>query len=104
MGAEQAAGLRLQLEQVLPAPPERAFAACVDPEQLRHWWGPAGFTVTSLQLDAAEGAHYRIAMQPPEGDVFHVRGTFRVIQPRTDSSTRSPTKSPIPTTARRSSR
>jgi len=58
-------------------PPERVFAAFVDAEQLRHWWGPAGFTVLSLQFDPVEGTDYRIAMKPPEGDIFHIRGTFR---------------------------
>jgi uncharacterized protein YndB with AHSA1/START domain len=72
--------LRLHLEQELALPPERVFAAFVDAEQLRHWFGPAGFTVQSFELDVAEGADYRIALQPPEGDVFHIRGTFRAVE------------------------
>ena len=73
-------GTRLRLEKLLPVPPERAFAAFVDAEQLRHWWGPVGFTVAGPQFDAVEGSDYRIAMQPPEGDGFHVRGTFRTVE------------------------
>jgi uncharacterized protein YndB with AHSA1/START domain len=65
---------------MLLVPAERAFAAFVDAEQLRRWWGPAGFTVLGLQFDAVEGADYRIAMQPPEGDAFHIRGTFRAVE------------------------
>ena len=61
-------------------PPERVFAAFVDAEQLRHWWGPAGFTVLSLQFDPVEGTDYRIAMKPPEGDIFHIRGSFRAVE------------------------
>jgi len=61
-------------------PPELVFAAFVDAEQLRHWWGPAGFTVLSLQFDPVEGTDYRIAMKPPEGDIFHIRGTFRAVE------------------------
>ena len=52
------------------------FAACVDPEQLAAWWGPAGFTAPRVDLDAREGGLYRITMQPPEGDAFHLRGQF----------------------------
>jgi uncharacterized protein YndB with AHSA1/START domain len=70
---------RLRLEKLLRAPPERVFGAFTDAEQLRRWWGPFGFTVASLQFDAAEGTDYRITMQPPEGDVFHIRGTFRAV-------------------------
>jgi len=79
--AEQPTGSQLHLEKILVAPREQVFAAFVDAEQLRHWWGPAGFTVQDLQFDAVEGTDYRIAMQPPAGDVFHIRGTFRAVEP-----------------------
>jgi uncharacterized protein YndB with AHSA1/START domain len=80
MAAEEPVAMRLHLEKVLDSPPERIFGAFIDAEQLRQWWGPAGVTVVSLQLDVAEGADYRITMQPTRGDVFHIRGTFRVIE------------------------
>jgi uncharacterized protein YndB with AHSA1/START domain len=62
-------------------PPERVFDACVEPEQLAEWWGPAGFTAPSLELDVREGGRYRIRMQPPEGDAFHLCGEFREVDP-----------------------
>jgi len=77
---EQSPATRLHLEKILPAPPERVFDAFTDPEQLRHWWGPAGFTVQRLQFDVVEGTDYRITMQPRDGDVFHIRGTFRAVE------------------------
>jgi uncharacterized protein YndB with AHSA1/START domain len=80
VSAEHPDALRLRLEQDLPVRPERVFAAFVEADQFRQWWGPAGFTVPRLQLDVAEGAAYRITMQPPDGDAFHLGGTFRVVQ------------------------
>lgn len=74
------AELRLHLEKVLAAPPDHVFAA-FDAERLRGWFGPAGFTVPSLRFDLVAGADYRIAMQPPEGDVFHIRGTVHIVEP-----------------------
>jgi uncharacterized protein YndB with AHSA1/START domain len=71
---------RLRLEKLLFVPPERTFAAFVDADQFRTWWGPAGFTVASLRFDVEEGGEYRIAMQPPEGDVFHIRGRFLTVE------------------------
>ena len=71
----------LHLERVVSAPPERVFAACVDAEALAEWWGPTGFTSTVKTLDARVGGRYRIAMQPPDGDAFHLRGEFRVVEP-----------------------
>ena len=80
-GADQPQpGERLRLEKVVPTPPERVFAAFVDGEQLSRWFGPNGFAALSLRFDAVEGGTYRLAMQPPEGDVFHLGGTFRAIQ------------------------
>jgi len=78
--AEQRTGTRLHLEKILAAPQERVFAAFVDSERLRRWWGPAGFIVPRLQFDAVQGTDYRIVMQPPDGDVFHIRGTFRAVE------------------------
>jgi uncharacterized protein YndB with AHSA1/START domain len=77
--ADQPTELRLHLEKILAVPPERVFAA-FGAEQLRHWWGPIGFAVPHLQFDPVEGSDYRIAMQPPDGDVFHIRGTIRAVE------------------------
>jgi uncharacterized protein YndB with AHSA1/START domain len=77
---EQAQGRTLHLKKTLAAPPERVFTACVEADQLAEWWGPAGFTVPTLQLDVREGGRYRITMQPPEGEAFHLRGEFREIE------------------------
>ena len=74
-------GLSLHLEKVLQAPTERVFAACVEPEKLAEWWGPTGFTSPSLDLDARDGGRYRITMQPPDGEAFHLRGEFRDVDP-----------------------
>jgi uncharacterized protein YndB with AHSA1/START domain len=79
--SEQQTEARLHLEKIFVVPRERVFAAFVEAEQLRRWWGPAGFTVPRLEFGAVEGTDYRIAMQPPDGDVFHVRGTFRAVEP-----------------------
>jgi uncharacterized protein YndB with AHSA1/START domain len=79
--AEPPSGLRLRLVKVIAASPDRVFAEFVDGRQLRRWWGPSGFTVPRLEFDAVEGANYRLVMQPPEGDVFHIRGTFLTVEP-----------------------
>ena len=74
-------GRTLHLERTLAASPERVFAACVEAERLAEWWGPAGFTSPSVQLDVRKGGRYRITMRPPEGDAFHLRGEFREVAP-----------------------
>jgi uncharacterized protein YndB with AHSA1/START domain len=76
----QPGGLRLHLEVELPAPPTAVFEALTDPEQLATWWGPHGFTTPSIDLDLEVGGRYRFAMQPPDGEPFHLQGEFREIE------------------------
>lgn len=72
---------RLEITRVLPAPPGAVFAAFTDPGELARWWGPAGFSVPSLDFQPRAGERYRIEMQPPEGDRFHLAGEFREVDP-----------------------
>jgi uncharacterized protein YndB with AHSA1/START domain len=69
-------GLTLEMRRTLPAAPSLTFDAFTDPNQLRRWWGPEGFTILSVELDARIGEGYRIDMQPPEGDAFYLTGEF----------------------------
>jgi uncharacterized protein YndB with AHSA1/START domain len=65
------------------ASPQRVFEVLTDPEQVAQWWGPEGFTCPEVILDARVGGAYRIAMQPPEGELFHVTGEYLEVQPST---------------------
>jgi uncharacterized protein YndB with AHSA1/START domain len=72
--------LVLEIERVLPAAPEAVFTAFTDPDELAKWWGPEGFTIPTLEFEARVGESYRIEMQPPEGDPFHLTGEFREVE------------------------
>ena len=74
-------GLALVLTRLVPAFPERVFAALTDAADIRRWWGPRGFTTSGIELDLAVGGRYRFTMQPPGGDPFHVSGEFLEITP-----------------------
>jgi uncharacterized protein YndB with AHSA1/START domain len=69
------------LERVLPASPEAGFGAFADPARLAQWWGPEGYAVAALEFEPRVGGGYRIEMQPPEGDNFHLTGEFREVDP-----------------------
>jgi uncharacterized protein YndB with AHSA1/START domain len=73
--------LVLQLEREVPAPREAVYRLLTEAEELAKWWGPNGFTVPSLDFDPRIGRAYRIVMQPPDGDVFHLSGEFREVEP-----------------------
>ena len=69
------------MKRVLPAPRARVFRAFTEPDELAKWWGPKGFTAPSVELDLRLGGNYRIAMQPPDGDLFYLSGEFREVDP-----------------------
>jgi uncharacterized protein YndB with AHSA1/START domain len=71
----------LQTERVLPAERPAVFEAFTDADVLSQWWGPEGFTIPNLDFDPRAGEKYRIEMQPPEGDAFHLIGEFREVEP-----------------------
>jgi uncharacterized protein YndB with AHSA1/START domain len=73
--------LMLAMERVLPAAPPVVFAAFSDANELAKWWGPAGFTTPSLEFQPRVGDSYRIEMQPPDGEPFHLIGEFREVDP-----------------------
>jgi uncharacterized protein YndB with AHSA1/START domain len=74
-------GLSLHLSRTLPARRSRVFAALTEPEELARWFGPNGFTARSVDVDLRVGGAYRIAMQPPEGELFYLGGEFREVDP-----------------------
>jgi uncharacterized protein YndB with AHSA1/START domain len=74
-------GLVLRMKRVLAAPQAVVYTALTDPEQLAKWWGPRGFTAPSVEFDPHVGGSYRIAMQPPDGDLFYLTGEFREVDP-----------------------
>lgn len=74
-------GLQLALTCALPAPRERIFRMLTEPAELVKWWGPRGFTLPEVELDLRVGGRYRFAMKPPDGDVFHLSGELREIDP-----------------------
>ena len=72
----QPSGLLLKLSCALDAPRERIFSMLTEPAELVKWWGPHGFTSPEVALDLEVGGGYRFAMQPPDGDLFHLTGEF----------------------------
>ncbi len=75
--------LTLEMTRVLPAGRTLVFKFFTDPKQLARWWGPQGFSTPNLQFDPRVGESFRIEMQPPESDAFHLTGEFREVDPPT---------------------
>ena len=74
-------GLWLDMARVLPATRPTVWQAMTDPDELATWWGPEGFTAPSVDFEPRVGGSFRIAMQPPGGELFHLLGHFREVSP-----------------------
>lgn len=74
-------GQWLQLTRVVPAPRAEVWRAITDSAELAKWWGPKGFTIPSVEFEARTGRRYRIAMQPSDAQLFHLRGEFTEVEP-----------------------
>ncbi|MEV6314020.1 SRPBCC domain-containing protein [Streptomyces sp. NPDC051776] len=74
-------GLRLHLQHVFRAPRSVVFRTFTEPREVAKWWGPDGFAIPSVESDLRPGGAYRIAMQPPDGDVFCLVGEFLEVDP-----------------------
>jgi uncharacterized protein YndB with AHSA1/START domain len=79
----EADALTLEIKRILPATPPEVFRLFADADELARWWGPAGFSVPSLDFNPTVGSSYRIEMQPPEGEAFALVGEFREVEPST---------------------
>ena len=70
------------LTRVLDAPRELVFRAFVEPDRMRHWWVPRGFTMLSCKLDLREGGAWRMTIRSDDtGTVQTEVGIYREIRP-----------------------
>ncbi len=77
----QVGELRVRLRRALDGSCPVVFRELTDPRELARWWGPDGFTIPSVESDLRPGGTYRIAMRPPEGELFYLVGEFLQVEP-----------------------
>lgn len=53
--------------RVFDAPRELVWKALTEPERLKQWWGPKGFTVKSAEVDLRPGGSFLYCLQGPGG-------------------------------------
>ncbi|MNU89111.1 hypothetical protein D3C71_789420 [compost metagenome] len=65
--------------RVVNASRELAFQAWTDPDHLKNWWGPAGFTNTFNEFDLRPGGIWDFIMHAPVKGNFHNNCEFILI-------------------------
>ena len=70
---------KLTISRTFAAARARVFKAFTDPDVLKEWFGPEGFSVPSATVDFRVGGKYRITMRSPEETDHTVIGIYREI-------------------------
>lgn len=65
--------------RVFDAPREMVFDAWTDPEQVVHWWGPKGFSLTIHKMDVRVGGEWIFTMHGPDGVDYPNHNVFTEI-------------------------
>ena len=63
----EASDREIVLSRTYAAPRELVFEAWIDPVHVAEWWGPAGFTTTTHEMDPRPGGTWRFIMHGPDG-------------------------------------
>ncbi|MBP1807127.1 SRPBCC domain-containing protein [Rubellimicrobium aerolatum] len=82
---ERTSPTTLTITRRFKAPPERVFAAHVEPELIQRWcYGFEGWRMPVCINDARPGGDLRWEWANDEGAGFHVTGTYEVVEPPRD--------------------
>ena len=67
--------------RVLNYPVEIVYEAFANPEHLKNWWGPEGFTNTIHEFDLKPGGKWILTMHGPEKGNYENSSVFKTVEP-----------------------
>jgi len=67
------------ITRVFDAPRGLVWQAFTEPERMRHWWGPKGFTVIASKMDLRPGGIYHYGLRGPDGGTMWGKFVYREI-------------------------
>jgi uncharacterized protein YndB with AHSA1/START domain len=71
----------VMMTRVFDAPRELVFEALTNPELLKRWFGPHGWTLTTCEVDLRVGGAWRYVLHGPDDRSMGMGGVFREITP-----------------------
>jgi len=70
----------LSISRLINAPIEQVWNAWTDPEHIKHWWGPEGFTNTISHMDVRPGGSWEFIMHGPDGTDYKNRHVYLEVE------------------------
>jgi uncharacterized protein YndB with AHSA1/START domain len=76
------ANRELIISRLLNAQRELVWKVFTEPEHIKNWWGPDGFTNTIFKMDVRPGGAWEFIMHGPDGTDYKNKSTFlEIIKP-----------------------
>lgn len=69
----------INISRLFNAPIELVWEVWTDPEHIKNWWGPDGFTNTIHSMDVKPGGEWNFIMHGPDGTDFKNKNIFKEI-------------------------
>lgn len=71
MGSVRKANNTLSIKRLLNAPRELVFEVWTNPDHIKHWWGPDGFSLTTNSMDIKVNGEWKFIMHGPDGTDYN---------------------------------
>ena len=69
----------LIVTRTLNAPVELVWEVWTDPNHIKNWWGPVGFTNTIQEMDVRPGGEWNLIMHGPDGTDYKNKSIYKEI-------------------------
>ena len=69
----------LRISRLLDAPVELVWEVWTNPEHIKNWWGPNGFTNTITKMEIKPGGEWNLIMHGPDGTDYKNKSVFKEI-------------------------
>jgi uncharacterized protein YndB with AHSA1/START domain len=73
------ANRELSLKRTLNAPIKLVWEVFTNPDHIKHWWGPTGFTNTIHKMEVKAGGAWEFVMHGPDGTDYKNEDVFKEI-------------------------
>lgn len=69
----------LRMSRLLDAPVALVWEVWTNPEHIKNWWGPNGFTNTISKMDIKENGEWDLIMHGPDGTDYKNKSIFKEV-------------------------
>ncbi len=72
-------GRELIVTRILDAPVELVWEVWTNPDHIKNWWGPVGFTNTIQEMDVRPGGEWNLIIHGPDGTDYKNKSIYKEI-------------------------